>query len=285
LALDYQKLLLEHLELVDRVVRYIARKHHLPAPDTEELLSLVRLRLLDRDFAVLRKFQGRSNLATYLTTVIEHIYLDFCVGKWGKWRPSAAARRLGPIAILLDQLVGRDGLTFNEAVSTLEINYGVSETRDDLHAIFVQLPTRTVRRFAAEEELAVVAGHVGARDAALEREDDLEVIDRVESALSAILAGLAPREQLMLKLRFQDGLSMAAIARFLHTPAKPLYRHLETTIAFLRDKLRQQGIEAKDIDRIVGHPALTLGRVLSEPFDCAQGKTETDSGERDDGSV
>jgi RNA polymerase sigma factor (sigma-70 family) len=276
LAVDYQKLLLEHLDLVDRVVRYVARRHHLSKTDTDELSSLVRLRLIDHDFAVLRKFQGRSNLATYLTTVIEHIYLDFCVVNWGKWRPSAAARRLGPVAIHLDQLVGRDGLTFNEAVGTLQINHGVTATREELHAIFLQLPTRTVRRFAAEEGLAAVAGQVGARDRALEREDDLEVVERVETALIRLLAELPARDQLVLKLYFQDGQSMAAIARVLHTPAKPLYRRLDDIITALRAQLRQQGIDGKDIDRIVGHPALTLGRLLVE---------SPRPGDRDRGSV
>ena len=262
--MDFQKLLLEHLELVDRVVRFVARRHHLSKADTEDLSSLVRLRLIDRDFAVLRKFQGRSNLGTYLTTVIEHIYLDFCVVNWGKWRPSAAARRLGPVAILLDQLVTRDGLTFNEAVGTLQINYGVTATREELYAMFVQLPTRTVRRFAAEEELAAVAGVVGTRDRALEREDDVEVVERVEAVLAHLLAELPASDQLLLKLYFQDGLSMAAIARMLHIPAKPLYGRMSEATRSLRNKLRQQGIDGKDIDRIVGHPALTLGKLLSE---------------------
>jgi hypothetical protein len=70
---------------------------------------------------------------------------------------------------------------------------------------------------------------------------------------------------LVLKLYFEDGLSMAAIARLLHAPAKPLYRQLDDTMSALRAKLCQQGIDGKDIDRIVGHPALTLGRLLSEP--------------------
>ena len=262
--MDYKKLLLEHLELIDRVVRYIGRRHHLTKTDVEDLASLVRLRLIDRDFAVLRKFQGRSNLGTYLTTVVEHIYLDFCVVRWGKWRPSAAARRLGPTAVLLDQLVSREGLTFNEAISTLQINHGVTASWDDLHAIFVQLPTRTVRRFAAEEELAAVAGQVGARDRALEREDDVEVIERVESALAGILATLPARDQLLLKLYYEDGLSMAAIGELMRTPAKPLYRRLEEAITLIRGELRQQGIEAKDVDRIVGHPALNIGRLLGD---------------------
>jgi RNA polymerase sigma factor (sigma-70 family) len=274
---DYQKLLIEHLDLIDRVVRHIARRHHLPASDAEELSSLVRLRLLDQNFAVLRKFQGRSNLATYLTTVIEHVYLDYCVSQWGKWRPSAAARRLGPLAILLDQLVTRDGLSFDEAFTTLSVNHGCQATREELHQIYMQLPTRSVRRPATEGELAVVASRVGARDKALEYENDLETVERVEAALGQILAELSPREQLILRLRFKDGLSMPAIGRLLHTAAKPLYRQLDATIARVRDKLCQQNIDAQDIDRIVGHPALTLGRLLNE--------SAVGPADRDDGSV
>ena len=275
--MDYQKLLIEHLDLVERVVRYIARRHHLPASEVEELSSLVRLRLIDQNFAVLRKFQGRSNLATYLTTVIEHIYLDFCVGRWGKWRPSAAARRLGPLAILLDQLITRDGLSFDEAVTTLSVNHACQATREQLHEIYLLLPTRSVRRPATEEELALVATRVGTRDKALEYDDDLETVERVEAALGQVLAELSPREQLILRLRFKDGLSMAAIGRLLHTPAKPLYRQLHATIARVREKLCQQHIDAQDIERIVGHPALALGRLLNE--------SAAEPADRDDGSV
>ena len=274
--MDYQKLLLEHLELVDRVVRYVARRHHLSKSDTEDLSSLVRLRLIDKDFAVLRKFQGRSNLATYLTTVVERIYLDFCVANWGKWRPSTAARRLGPLGVLLDQLVGRDGLTFNEAVGTLQVNHGVTATRDELHAMYLQLPIRAVRRFAAEEEIAAVAGHMGTCDRALERKDDLQVVERVEAALARLLAEMPPRDQLILKLYFQDGLSLAAISRTLHIQAKSLYRQMTDAMTTLRSKLTQQGIDGKDVERIVGHPALTLGRLLSE---------SPQLGEQDRGSV
>lgn len=274
--MDYQKLLLEHLDLVDRVVRYVARRHHLAKSDTEDLSSLVRLRLIDRDFDVLRKFQGRSNLSTYLTTVVERIYLDYCVANWGKWRPSVAARRLGPLAVRLEQLVGRDGLTFNEAVGTLQVNHGVTSTREELHAIYLQLPMRTVRRFAAEDEIAAVAGHMGVRDRALEREDDLEVIERVEAALAQLLADLPPRDQLILKMYFTDGSSLAAISRVLHIPAKPLYGQMAEAMTTLRGKLAQQGIDGKDVERIVGHPALTLGRLLSE---------SPSLGEHDRGSV
>ena len=279
--MDYQKLLLEHLDLVDRSSRYIARRHHLSSSDVDEFISVVRFKLIDRDFAILRKFQGRSNLGTYLVTVIERLYLDFCIARWGKWRPSAAARRLGALGVLLEQLLGRDGMTFDEAVGTLQTDYGAIETREELHAIFVQLPSRAVRRFSSEEELALVASRRGASDRELHRGDDQEIANRVEGALVRALAGLSPREQLIVKLRFQDERAVADIARLLQTDPKPLYRHLHDAIALLHDKLRQEGIDQTDIDRIVGHPTITLGRVFAPDA----GESPESVGERDDGSV
>ena len=261
--MDYQKLLLEHLDLVERVVRYIARRHHLTAADAEELASVVRFKLIDRDFAILRKFQGRSNLATYLTTVIERLYLDFCIARWGKWRPSSAAKRLGPLAVLLEQMLCRDGRTFEEAVSTLQIDHQCKATREELQRIYHQLPLRASRRFASEQELTLVGAQAGAIDRALDHHHDLEIAERVERALVDAVGDLATLDRLVLKFRFADGLSMTDIGRLVHIPPKRLYRQLQQIVELLRRKLHERGVEANDIERVVGHPALTLGRVFS----------------------
>ena len=50
-------------------------------------------------------FEGRSQLRTYLITVVQRHFLDDRNARWGKWRPSSIARRIGPIAVLLDLLV------------------------------------------------------------------------------------------------------------------------------------------------------------------------------------
>ncbi len=92
---------------------------------------------------MLGKWQGRSSIKTYLTTVINRIYLDFQVQRFGKWRPSAEARRLGPVALRLEQLMFRDGLSFDEACEVLLSDPRIGLNRDDLHAIRVQLPQRT----------------------------------------------------------------------------------------------------------------------------------------------
>lgn len=262
LPVNYQKLLLQHLELIDRVVQYIARKHHLQATDAEEFSSIVRYKLIDRDFAILRKFQGRSNLATYLTTVIERLYLDFCIQRWGKWRPSAAARRLGAVATLLEQLIVRDGLTFEEAVGTLQTNHGVTESREQLHGLLVQLPMRVSRRTSGEEELALVPAHGSDADISVDHSEDSQVVDRVEAALARAIDALPPQDQLIIRLRFLDNLPVAQIGRALAIDFKVLYRRLEQIMKALRAQLQQEGIDHTHIERIVGHPALTVADVL-----------------------
>src|SRR4029453_8751472 len=91
----YQALLVQHLGHIDRVVGAMARRHQLSATDTEELTSVVRYKLIDKDFAILKKFQGRSAITTYLTIVVERLCLDFFNEQWGKWRPSSVALRNG----------------------------------------------------------------------------------------------------------------------------------------------------------------------------------------------
>ena len=117
-SVDYEALLVAHLPLIDSVVRAVAHRYWLSADETDDLGGDIRLKLVENDHDVLRKFEGRSSLRTYLMTVVLRHVLDQRNARWGKWRPSVLARQLGPIAILLDQLLTRDGLSFDEAVET-----------------------------------------------------------------------------------------------------------------------------------------------------------------------
>ncbi|MBX3425177.1 MAG: sigma-70 family RNA polymerase sigma factor [Pirellulales bacterium] len=61
--------------LVIHVINHSARSRSmvLSAADREDLASDVFLAIVDDDFAVLRRFQGRSSLATYLTVIARRI--------------------------------------------------------------------------------------------------------------------------------------------------------------------------------------------------------------------
>jgi RNA polymerase sigma-70 factor (ECF subfamily) len=63
------------LGLVTHVVNHAAdcRAIRLTASDREDCIADVFVALLDNDYAVLRRFQGRSSLATYLTVVARRV--------------------------------------------------------------------------------------------------------------------------------------------------------------------------------------------------------------------
>ncbi|MGE3274889.1 MAG: sigma-70 family RNA polymerase sigma factor [Vicinamibacterales bacterium] len=258
---DYEQLLVDHLAVVDRVVRYVARRHHLSPQDTEELASHARLKLVEDDYAILRKFEGRSRLDTYLTIVVQRMFLDLRVAEWGKWRPSAAAKRLGGGAVELERLVIRDGLALEEAVNTL-VARGGDQTREQLLEAWSRLPSRALRRFAGEEELALVAAEGGRADQGLDEQDDRQLAERVGRALARAMEGLPAQDQLVLKLRFVDGVSVAQASRMLGIDQKGLYRRLDQVQKALRAGLEAEGIDRESIDRITGHPLVAIGDVL-----------------------
>jgi len=63
-------------------------------------------------------------------------------------------------------------------------------------------------------------------------------------ALDAALAELHPSDRLLIKLRFDDGLSAQRIADFMHIPTPfHVYRRLNAVLSTLRSALRARGVE------------------------------------------
>ena len=77
-------------------------RHRLRGADAEDFASCVKLRLIENDYEILGGSRARSTLKTYLTAVIQRLYLDYQVQRFGKWRPSALARKLGPVCLRLE---------------------------------------------------------------------------------------------------------------------------------------------------------------------------------------
>src|SRR5207302_6805108 len=102
-------LFLSSLPVIDEVVAHVCRRHRLSATEADDFAGEVRLRLIERDYEPLRRFEGRSSLRTYLTVVVHRYFLDYRNKLWGKWRPSMEAKRFGAAAILFERLQVRDG--------------------------------------------------------------------------------------------------------------------------------------------------------------------------------
>ncbi len=237
---------LEHHETIERSIEFVCRRHRLTRDDAEDFASAVRLRLLADDAAVLRKFEGRSSINTFLVAVVTHQYQDWRNAQWGKWRPSAEAKRIGPLAILLETRLLRDGLTMDEAVETLRTNHGVVESRDALEEIAARLPVRHQRVFVTTDSLDDRPAEHGNPESHVARQEAGVMAQRASVALETALATLTPEDLVIIRLRFYKDLRISDIAKVLNLDQRGLYRRLEQVCRSLRAALESDGIMGDD---------------------------------------
>jgi RNA polymerase sigma factor for flagellar operon FliA len=254
-----EQLFLAQLPLIERVVAWVCARRCLRGADAEDFASAVKLRFIENDYEVLNRFEGRSSLPTYVTAVVNRLYLDFQAQRFGKWRPSAQARRLGPVAVRLESLLHRDGLTFEEAYGVLQTDLGVAESRDALLEISLKLPRRVSRKHASTAELDLPDPAAGPSPA--EQAERQAVAERTFRALRRALGRLPPRDRIVLRLHVESGLSVADVARALGEDQKALYRKRDALLKRLRVDLEADGVHGRDVQALLAtldwEPALT----------------------------
>jgi RNA polymerase sigma factor (sigma-70 family) len=240
---------LKRLRMIERIAAFVARRHHLDASEAEEFVQEVRVRLLYDNYAIIRKFEGRSSFSTYLTTVIGRLFLQWRVERWGKWRPSAEAKRLGEKAVTLERLLSRDGFTFSEAVRILTTPESSCYTVAELEAIYLRLPVRNPRPVVVSEENVpdVITVEPDAYDR-LEAGDRARVRRKVLKVIDDVIQGeMEPEDRLILQMRFWHDMSVPDIARALHLDQKKLYKRFDRLYQMLRRELEKAGISKADM--------------------------------------
>jgi RNA polymerase sigma factor (sigma-70 family) len=238
-----EKLFLSWLDAIDRVTTFVCGRQHLSAADAEDFSAHVKLKLLENDCGILRKFQGRCAPRTFLSVVIQRLFQDFRISQWGKWRPSAKANRLGPTAVLLERLVTRDGHSLAEACEIIRTNHGVGATTADLEELFAQFPPRVKRRFQDDQVLVDVAASDRPPDELLLDHERSESLGRRRIAVRRAIAQLGDQDRLVLAYRFRDGHTVREIADILRLDYKSLFRRIDRLLRQLRTLLEQEGIE------------------------------------------
>jgi RNA polymerase sigma factor (sigma-70 family) len=214
-----------------KVVDRVARSRGLRPAQAEDFAQWVHLTLLERNYAPLARFAGRSSLQTYLTVVVRRLLIDWRNAEQGKWRPSAWARDTGGIAIDLDRLIRRDGHSVDEAMAILQ-------QRPDcpapvlLRDLLQQLPRRVRRREVPYEEGKVHAASafqdpIETQQASIAKRHLLRLLRRA-------FQQLPPADRDLLRLRFGQNLPVVSIACRLGVPAKGLYRRIDRVVASLR---------------------------------------------------
>jgi RNA polymerase sigma factor for flagellar operon FliA len=245
-----RELLLANLDVIHQLVEYLARRYRLAAQESEDLEAYVRLRLVENDFQILRSFQGRSGVQTYLVVVVQRLFLDYRNQTWGKWRTSAAARREGGLAEALEALVYRDGYTFAEACQVLLVSRKVATSEEALRALWESMPLRWARpplsRGADVPEDEPDPAPTPERLAVNRR-----AAEHLRGVLAEALRRLPARDRLLLRLRFTEGLTVAAIADLLKVPPKTLYDRSQELAKRLRRELKRAGVAPHDVAELL----------------------------------
>jgi len=243
-SMSGRELLEAHYDLIQQKLEKLGRRSGLPEHEAEEYRSWALFKLVEDDYRVLAAWEGRSSFSTYLTVILVNLMRDYRTHVWGKWRPSAVARRLGPEAVLLERLWHRDGLTLDQAIGRMRSEHRVTLSPAELEEIASELPRRTERRWVGEEELREIACH-GSVEARVEADERQTAAVLLRRAFLQALQELSAEDRLLLKLSYQDGLAMAAISTALRRPQKTLYSARDRCLRTLRRALEQAGLSAQ----------------------------------------
>jgi RNA polymerase sigma factor (sigma-70 family) len=243
---DASELFLRNLPLIDRTITSVCRRRGMSLDAIEDFAQFAKMRLIDHDYAALRKFQGRSSFGTFIAAVTANILLDYRNHEWGKWRKSAEAERLGELSVELERLLYRDWHSVDEAFHILARQHP-GLTRPEIEDLAARIPVRTRRQMVGVEEARSTPAAAHAAEASLG-----ETASRVSLVVCSVMDRMSEEDQLLLRLRFEAGMTVAQIARAMHGHQQQLYRRLYTIFEQLKEELHCAGIAAADVAELIG---------------------------------
>lgn len=265
---ETEALLTENLAVVERAIAFAARRYRLDPADAEEFGSIVKLKLVDNDYAILDAFEARSSFATFIGVVVQRMALDFRIHAWGKWHSSVEAKSLGPEAIELEKLLRRDDRTLDEAAPIIAARFKL--TRAQIEALAEKLPRRAPKRRDVDLEKAdaVAVTQPAAVEEPLLALDRRAASQRISSAMAELMATLPEQDRLILQLRFEGGMTVADIARALLLDQKLTYRRIERNMRELRRELERRGIAADEVNDLIGRDEVLVRFELGKSNRC-----------------
>jgi RNA polymerase sigma factor (sigma-70 family) len=248
---DYESLFLSYLKFIERVSRFLARDHGYQEEEAEDFRAHVLTMLIRDEYAVFRKFQGRCSLELYLKTVIRRLYIDYEIAQKGKWRSSVTARRMGPIAAQLEELLCRKRHSFEEAFQILCSLHGNDIDRESLQNIAQKLPKRWGKSTIQFVDLESQSHHEPRSDIPA---PDLQIVDDtrlLNQIVREFLNRLTGSDRLILKMRFQDDFTFEEIAHFIKKKKMQVYSRLQKILSDLQDELKANNLRAMEIREIL----------------------------------
>ena len=265
LSMNPSEILRANLPLIEQITGRVCRRSRLFGADAEDFASVVKLALIEEDYALLRDAAQRSSLRAYLTVVIQRLAVDERMRAFGRFQASAEARRLGEAGILAEILLLRDRRTIDEALPLVRA-IDPAMTRERLAEIADRLPLRTGRPRPVDLESGD-AGDLPAPQSADEhtRTRELErLAGRTSQAMRDALDSFPIEDRAIIRLRFGSAMAVSDISRMLRLPQRPLYRRLESLLARLRSALGDAGLDSAAVSELIGSATAQIHFGLAE---------------------
>ena len=268
--LDAEDLFLTNLSVIDRAIGYVCHHNRIDRDAGEEFGSYVKFKLIESNYAIIRKFEGRSSFSTYMTTVIQRMFFQHRVQMWGKWRPSAQAKRLGAKGIMVERLLTRDGYTHAEAASILTSGSDPVLSVAEIEAIYIRLPVRVPRPVLVSAMENTDNGPSIDTESELFSDEREEVARHTAATIDAVMASMDPEDQMILRMRFWARRKIPEIGQALGLDGKKLYKRINKLLCQLKLALEEGGISAADACELLNHS----DHELSFAFSVAEGNAE-----------
>jgi len=258
-----EELFRANLPLIDEVIARVCRRSRLFGADAEDFASAVKLALIEDDYALLGKFEGRSSLAAFLTVAVQRMLLDERMQTLGRFQPSTEARRLGEAGLLIETLLVRDRRSIDEALPIVRAVDG-EMTREKVEALAARLPVRAPRPRAVDlaDDAEIPASETA--DARAMAHELRRLSDRMSDVVRRVFETFSSEERMLLRCRFGSSMSIADISRMMRVPQRPLYRRLEALLARLRAALAREGIEGGAVSELIGSATAEMNFGLAE---------------------
>ncbi|MBU0682307.1 MAG: sigma-70 family RNA polymerase sigma factor [Proteobacteria bacterium] len=259
----HREKLKEHLPLVDR----LAVRRFTDPVLADEAVVYVLGKLQDTGGKHLDGFSGRSRFSTYLGSVVRRLFEDFSRAKFGRLRPPAWIAKLGGWWLLLYRLLCMERLSVVEALATMENHQGAGRFDAEEAASRILSEVTDCGKMRGDEQLTADGeiDHLADGGAAYNSDTSLEKRERdnlFAVIFQELLGGdttssvckdsfhkildvaivMTSQERLLLKLCFQDDLSVTEAARWLDISVHQAHGRMRRLLQRLKEDFAKAGL-------------------------------------------
>ncbi|MGL1932251.1 MAG: sigma-70 family RNA polymerase sigma factor [Desulfotalea sp.] len=250
-----QQQVMDHWDMINR----LALKRFKRDETAEEAALYVLERLAMNDWKRLHQFEGKAKFSTFLSSVTYRLLEDYSRKKFGRVVPPKWIRELGGIWLTLFRLLCLERFSFHEAIGKSQnVRHDLSEEQIESSAEHLlsevtdcgksfqeeeyddeKMPDNKAQSIlSAEQKEGKLISQAVSREIFGELQNDEN--KKVITKLLGQHLDLDTKEQLLLKLRFREGLAIAEIGKMFGLNRFQINGRLRRTL----EKVKKQFIRA-----------------------------------------